>query len=109
MGKVRTIWRGGRRRRSRSLAYSPKSKVRFCEHEGRKRKTLHLNGRTNSDLQSGFVHLIRALPLEESPQYQEALDGPGDAVSSELAHPRGELGLIAFEQFGEMSAEQPLQ
>ena len=61
----------------------------------------------------GLAVRVCALDLGDAlgvvPAVQEALDGPGDAVWSELAKPRGELGLIAFEQFGEMSAEQPLQ
>ncbi len=44
--------------------YSPKSRVRFCEHEGHKWKTLQLNGRKYSDVHSVFVHLILAIPLE---------------------------------------------
>jgi hypothetical protein len=42
--------------------YSRKSRVRFCEHEGHKWRTLQLNGRKYSDLLSVFVHLILAIP-----------------------------------------------
>jgi hypothetical protein len=44
--------------------YSPKSSVRFCEHDGHRWKTLQLKGRKYTCLHSGFVHLILAMPLE---------------------------------------------
>jgi hypothetical protein len=40
--------------------YSPKGSVRVCEHDGRRWKTLQLNGRKCSSLHSGFVHVILA-------------------------------------------------